>query len=61
MHPKTKEKYYTDTAIKKLYSAIKYFLTRARELWINTSANTVNLEDDDEMDLSLELRIKRPN
>ena len=36
----------------KLYSAIKYLLTRARELWINTSASTVNLEDDDEMDKS---------
>ena len=34
------------------YSAIKYFLTRARELWNNTSASTVNSKDDDEMDKS---------
>ena len=51
--PPKKSKSITQTLLpSKLYSAIKYFLTRARELWINTSASTVNLKDDDEMDKS---------
>ena len=51
--PPQKKKSITQTPLSsKLYSAIKYFLTSARELWINTFASTVNLKDDGEMDKS---------